>query len=178
MSDELKKYWNLFVSGDKSAFGKIYEHYKPILTFYCLGLLKSMPNAENCSSEVLIKVYNQARPEEIKNPESWLFTLAKNLCISQLRQMKSRDNILHELNRNQSKTEIPGVELQQNAEVINRLIEENLNESELKIWKLHAEGFNNKEISDKLDINEKTIANRKSEIRNRLRKLVKQHLRS
>lgn len=178
MSDELRKYWDQFVSGDKEAFGKIYEHYGPILTFYCLGLLKNMANAENCSSEVLIKVYNQAQPGQIQNLEAWLFTLAKNLCVSQLRQTNTRDGILQEISKSQSVIEPPKVELQQNVEFINQLIEKNLSENELQLWKLHAEGFNNKEISNKLNLNEKTVANRKSEIRSKLKKLVRNYMNS
>ena len=44
---------------------------------------------------------------------------------------------------------------------IGELIKEELDDKDYGIWEYHKEGYNNREIAEKLGMNEKTVANRK-----------------
>ncbi len=177
-SERLKQLWERFVGGDQSAFGKIYETCRPVLIFYCLGKFKNLELAENCSSEALLKTLDHPRPEEIEDIERWLFTVARNLCVSQLRMDSRRAKILDGISKNLPGNYQPEVYENLDAENIKRIIIEELAIEEQEIWQLHSDGFSNSEISKKLTMNEKTVANKKSGIRTRLMEKVKKYLKS
>lgn len=167
--------WRDFKRGHQDSFGFIYQYYKPLLLFFCLGKVKNKELAENFASEALIKTYTQENPEKIKSLENWLFTLAKNLCVSHLRSVKRQNEILTEISVNRNIGQSPEVEQRQAVESINQLIQSELSEQELALWKLHAQGFDNEEIATKIDMNSKTVANKKSDIRSRLKKVFKNY---
>ena len=174
-SESIDQYWEEFKGGRRESFGLIYKHYKPLLLFFCLGKVKNIDLAESFASESLIKTLTQENPEKIKNLENWLFTLARNLCISHLRTVKRHNEILGELYADKSIGENPEVEQKQSLENINEMIKQELNDSEFQLWELHSQGFDNHEISQKVGMNPKTVANKKSDIRIRLRVLLKRN---
>ncbi len=171
----IDQYWKKFKKGHKDSFGFIYQYYKPLLFFFCLGKVKSKEIAEGYASEALIKTYTQENPEKIKNLEQWLFTLAKNMCLSYLRTIKRRSEILEEISIHKNTIQSPEIEQNQAVENIDQLIRIELNEIEYSLWKLHAQGFDNDEIALKIEMNSKTVANKKSDIRSRLKKLFKNY---
>ena len=163
--------WDSFVKGDKEAFGDIYQKYLPVLTLYCLGILRDKQSAEHCAAEALIKTMNHHNPITISDPEKWLFIVAKNQCISELRKVKRLD--AREPQESQTITQQPDSLLKEEIDII---IESTLTNEERGIWEFHSNGFTNAEIAEKFDSNSKTIANKKSEIRNKLRKAFADHL--
>lgn len=175
---KVKVGWDRFVGGDKEAFGYIYESYAPILTFFCLGKVKDLQVAENCSSEALMKTLDHDDPGKIRNLEHWLFTVAQNACISHLRKDNTRNRILENSSEIFSKNQLPQIDLAYDEEGLERTISSELNEHEHRLWQLHAEGYDNLEIAEKLEMNEKSVANRKSEIRLRLKAAVKNYINS
>jgi len=170
---KVRIYWEKFIAGDKDAFGRVYEICNPILTFYCLGILKDIEQAENCASEALIKAYEISEPEKIIAIDKWLFTVAKNHCISHLRQTKRHQESLQSLGKSGNDQQEPSVVREFDQKNIDKLIINNLDPSDYKIWKLHSDGFDNEEIAKELDMNKKTVANRKSAIRSKLKTLIK-----
>ncbi|MEQ9425312.1 MAG: RNA polymerase sigma factor [Cyclobacteriaceae bacterium] len=174
--EEIGHFWDQFVKGDKEAFGNIYKAFRPILTFYCYGLMNDRQFAENCSSEALIKTYNHSNPSEIQDLRQWLFTVAKNQCISQLRKDGLRNNVRQKINDDETLAYPPQVESSLNKETLDEVIKNELDEQERNIWRLHTEGYSNSEMAEILNMNEKTVANKKSEIRSRLKIRMKKFL--
>ncbi len=164
--------WERYVRGDKSAFGELYTYYHKSLTAFCMGRLKTIELAENAASETLIKLLQYERPSEIENFESWLFTVAKNECNTIWSTTERRKKILED-NYEIVNSHNPEAEEKLAIESIDRIIKDNLDDTDYKIWQLYQQGFDNHEIAEITGLNEKTTANRKSAARNKLKLALK-----
>ena len=171
-----KTLWERYVQGDKTAFGELYTYYHRSLTAFCMGRLRIIELAENAASETLIKLLQYPRPMEIENFENWLFTVAKNECNTVWATAERRRKLL-ESNFEVTDNHAPEVEEKFSVENIDELIRENLDETDYKIWQLHQQGYDNKEIAEITSMSEKTVANRKSEARNKLKVILKTYVR-
>ena len=110
---------------------------------------------------------------EIENPERWLFTVAKNSCLSLLSQKKRRKEIIDQLKPSIETTAPARGDQKLQREDLEKRIKNILNVKEWQIWQLHQEGYDNREIATQLEITEKTAANLKSIARNKLRKALR-----
>lgn len=164
--------WERFVNGDRSVFGELYCYYHKSLIAFCLSKVGDLSQAENVASDTLLKLLLYKRPEEIENFESWLFRVAKNECLTYLSKTTRRKNLLdanYETNNNHS----PEIEMSLSLENIDQVIQSTLNELDYRIWQLHQQGYDNGEIGEIIDASEKTVANRKSSARNKLKEVFK-----
>jgi RNA polymerase sigma-70 factor, ECF subfamily len=166
--------WEKYVQGDKTAFGLLYSYYHKSLVAYCLGRLKNTELAENAASETLIKLLQYPRPSEIENFENWLFTVAKNECNTYWSTVTRRKKLLED-NYEVVDNHNPEVEDKFSAENIDQLIRDNLDDTDYQIWQLHNQGYDNNEIAEIMGLNEKTVANRKSASRNKLKIVLKSY---
>lgn len=166
--------WERYVKGDKEAFGQLYSYYHKTLTAYCMGWLKNMELAENAASETLVKLLQYPRPDEISNFEGWLFTVAKNECTTYWSTTERRRRLLDE-NYEQPVNHSPEIEDAFSMENMNQLIRDHLDDTDYRIWQLHQQGYDNHEVAQIVGMNEKTVANRKSAARNKLRDVFKKY---
>lgn len=166
--------WERYVQGEKAAFGQLYTFYHKTLTAYCLGRLKNLELAENAASDTLIKLLQHPRPAEIENFESWLFTVAKNECTTLWLTAERRKKLL-EKNYQKINDHVPEIEEKISLENIDQLIRHNLDDVDYRIWQLHQQGYDNHEVAEITGMNEKTVANRKSAARMKLKTLLKNY---
>lgn len=165
--------WKRFVAGEKSAFGAIYTYYHKSLTAFCVGRIGNIEMAENAASETLIKLLEYPNPEKIENFENWIFTVAKNVCSTHLSTSARRKKLLNE-NYNFEINQMPEIEAQISLDNIDLVIKSNLDDKDYKIWQLHQQGYDNQEIAEILDSTIKTVANRKSAARQKLKSIFKE----
>ena len=78
-----------FQHGDESAFTEIFARYKrPVLNF-ALRLLQNRADAEDVTGEVFMTLYTKKHAYQPQAKFStWLFTVARNACISRMRKRK------------------------------------------------------------------------------------------
>jgi RNA polymerase sigma factor (sigma-70 family) len=164
--------WKRYLQGDRSAFGELYSYYHKSLTAFCVGRLKDIELAENAASETLMKLLQYERPSEIENFENWLFTVAKNECNTVWSTTERRKKILED-NYAIVSSHNPEAEEKLAIESIDRIIKENLDDTDYKIWQLYQQGYDNQEVAEMAGLNEKTVANRKSAARNKLKLALK-----
>ncbi len=165
--------WQRFVAGDKSAFGELYTHYHTGITAYCIGKIGNVELAENVASDTLIKLLQFPNPAEIENFENWIFTVAKNECLTFLSKSERRRRLLND-NYEEVTKHAPEVESIYSVQDMDKIIRETLEDKDYKIWMLHQQGYDNSEIAEMTSINVKTIANRKSMIRVKLKAVLKE----
>lgn len=166
--------WERYVLGDKAAFGELYSHYHNSLTAYCWGRLKNRELAENAASETLVRLLQHPRPAEIENFENWLFTVAKNECNTVWSTAERRKKLLEE-NYLTPQEQMPEIDEAISIENIDAIIRKSLDETEFTIWQLYQQGYDNLEIAEMTGIHEKTVANRKSAARGKLKKVLTEH---
>lgn len=166
--------WEKFVGGDRDAFGVLYSRYHRSLTAYCIGRLKDRELAENAASDTLLKLLHHSNPGSIDNFESWLFTVAKNECNTYWSTLERRKELL----KNNYEVEVeqrPEVDDRLSSENMDQIIRDNLDETDYRIWKLYHEGYDNQEVATMMNLNEKTVANRKSAARMKLKDIIKKY---
>jgi RNA polymerase sigma-70 factor, ECF subfamily len=73
--------------GDRAAFTELVEKYKqPIANFVCRSL-RDETEAEDLAQNVFLQVYkSRARYERTAKFSTWLFTIARNLCLNEIRR--------------------------------------------------------------------------------------------
>ena len=80
-------------TGDARAFEELIIPYeKPIYNF-CLRMLNDAGEAEDASQEVFIKVYKNIgryRERHAGSFKSWVYAIANNACVDELRKRKAR----------------------------------------------------------------------------------------
>src|SRR5215467_10514863 len=77
--------------GDRSAFAELVRRHKTPLYNFVLRLLRSPTAAEDLTQETFLRVVQRAA--EFKHEarfSTWLYTIARNLCIDHGRKMKLR----------------------------------------------------------------------------------------
>ncbi len=172
-SSDSKSLWQRYVGGDKSVFGELYTHYHKSLTAYCIGKVGTIEQAENVASDTLIKLLQYPNPSEIESFEGWLFGVAKNECLTFLSKSERRRKLLHD-NYKIERAQKPEAETAFSIESMDQLIQATLDDKEYRIWQLHQQGYDNLEIAEMINSSEKTIANRKSAAKAKLKSAFKE----
>jgi len=73
--------------GDSGAFAHLVEKYKQPVINVIYRMLRDATEAEDVAQTVFIQVYKAAHRYEISSKFStWLFTIARNLCLNELRR--------------------------------------------------------------------------------------------
>ncbi len=153
-------------SGEVQAFDEIYNLYSKRIYRFAYSFLKTKVNAEEIVQEVFLRVWeNRAKINKYYSFKAFLFTISHNIIIDNF-----RENL-----KEQKYVEF----LKENAVVFHSDTEKSMEYSELNkmywdaidllperrrlIFKLHRiEGLSYSEISQKLNISNKTVENQMS----------------
>lgn len=144
-------YFARIAEGDASAFAALYREAAPAVFAYALSVLKNRESAEDITQETFLKVRGAAHLYKKQGkPLAFLFTIARNLCLMQLR--KARRVIPAEDPETLSAPEIWPA-----ADAEDRLVLEEafrvLGDTERQVILLHAvTGLKHREIASLLDL--------------------------
>lgn len=69
-------------------FAGISEQYDKLYR-YCYFKMHDVQAAEDITQEAFLKLFENSRYKEVKNPLAFLYTVAKNLCIDEYRRKKA-----------------------------------------------------------------------------------------
>ncbi len=88
--------------GDLSAFRTIVElHHKPLISFIA-RFTGDRDSAEDIAQEVFLRVFKAAKDYKPQAKfRTWLFTIATNLCLNEIRTNKNRPGIVDLTNLNE-----------------------------------------------------------------------------
>ena len=91
----------LFRAGHDEAFGIIHDRYRPRLFAYARQMLSgSRSDAEDVLQDVFLRAYNALRAD--RRPvalRAWLYRVAHNRCIDQIRRPAPAPEDVYEVNR-------------------------------------------------------------------------------
>ena len=76
-------------SGDIKVLGTLYERYMDLVFGVCLKYLKTNEPAKDAVMQIFEELVSKVHKYEIDIFKGWLFTLAKNHCLMQLRTPKT-----------------------------------------------------------------------------------------
>ena len=85
-------------TGDSQALEVLYDRYAPVVYRLALRILKSPEMAEDLVQEVFWRVWRRSGSFERERGRvaQWLFGIAHNLCIDELRRLRSRPTPVYE----------------------------------------------------------------------------------
>ena len=91
----------LFRAGSEDAFATIHDRYKQRLFAYCRQMLSSSrQDAEDVLQDVFVRAYQALRNDERElNLRAWLYRVAHNRCIDQLRRPAPAERDIFEVSR-------------------------------------------------------------------------------
>lgn len=81
--NDLLKQYRLF--GNLEILGKLYQPYTHLVFGVCMKYLKNEENSQDAVMQIFEKLVLDLRKHEVVNFKSWLFVIAKNFCLQQLR---------------------------------------------------------------------------------------------
>ncbi|MFT5823284.1 MAG: RNA polymerase sigma factor (sigma-70 family) [Crocinitomix sp.] len=71
-----------------NAEGEIFKRYSALVMGLCLKYMKNQMVAEDMSMEIFESLPEKIRRSEIQNFKNWLFSVARNSCLMELRKKK------------------------------------------------------------------------------------------
>ena len=83
---------------DKGAFGELFEHFGPRIKSYFMKTGLPAARAEELAQETMLNVWRKAAyfDPDRAGAATWIFTIARNLRIDQVRRERSEQAALHE----------------------------------------------------------------------------------
>jgi RNA polymerase sigma-70 factor (ECF subfamily) len=84
----LKKYR---LSGNLDILGSLYSRYMHLVYGVCMKYLENRDDAKDAVMQIFEKLIPELRQYEIKQFRSWLYVLAKNYCLMQIRSQKTAE---------------------------------------------------------------------------------------
>jgi RNA polymerase sigma factor (sigma-70 family) len=72
-------------TGDIKLLGALYDRYLELVYGVCLKYLKETESAKDAVMEIFIQLGDKLNRHEVANFRSWLYSVAKNHCLMQLR---------------------------------------------------------------------------------------------
>lgn len=175
----LNNFWNLYIQGQNEALGDLYMSTHRKLFFVSFKYTKNEDVASDLLQDTfdyLLHVPLKQRTErwsDIQNIEGFLVTLIKCRSLDYCKTQQNRLRIQQEIIYPQTQL----VETNQLAEEMQQLktIIQSLSPKEQELLHLHLAGYKNEEIATLQHQSEKSIRNRLSESRTKLRLLWKKN---
>lgn len=83
-------------SGDSAPLGELYARYMELVYGLCLKYLQDVGKAEDAVMSIFEALLDKAKTHQVDNFRSWLYVVAKNHCLMQLRKAKKNLTVSYE----------------------------------------------------------------------------------
>lgn len=93
-------------SSDLKILGSLYERYMELVYGVCLKYLEDPEAAKDAVMQVFEELVEKLKKHEVENFKGWLYVLAKNYCLVQLRSRKNKNTVSIDVNLVQSAEEL------------------------------------------------------------------------
>lgn len=102
-------------SGDLEVLAQLYSRYMELIYGVCLKYLEAPEPAQDAVMQIFEQLISKLMAHEVGNFRSWLYTLAKNHCLMQLRSGKQHKIVPlpEELMQSDHSTHLNGVTLKE-----------------------------------------------------------------
>ncbi len=170
-------YLNLFCEGDNTAITKIYKEWSTELYFIAFRYVRNQQDAEDvvadCFEKLLLLPLEKRKLKFIDeqiNIKALLIVVVKNRSLDHLKTAKNRTRIIDGIKNLWPTTSINTSRIVFSNENFEKMLI-CLPIKEQTILKMNLEGFKHEEISQLLNVSEKTVSNSLSLSRNKIKNL-------
>lgn len=84
-------------SGDQSLIGELFQRYTHLVFGVCRKYLNREEDARDASIEIFEELPKKLKVHEVSNFKSWLYSVAKNYCLMQLRKGKNHVDLKEDM---------------------------------------------------------------------------------
>jgi len=125
------------------ALGELYQRYMDLVYGVCLKYFKDSEKAKDSVMQIFEELVVKVKKHEIENFKSWLYQVAKNYCLMQLRSPRNLKTI--EINpaimQNEENVHLNGVlEKEENLEKMERCLETLQEDQKIMIRLFYLQG--------------------------------------
>jgi len=85
------------LKGDKELIGLLYKRYTRFVFAVCMKYLRSKDESEDAVMGIFEKLFEDLKKHTVANFKSWLYSVAKNYCLHEIRNSKSKAINQHEI---------------------------------------------------------------------------------
>ena len=174
------------LKGDIEAFSELIDKYEKMIYNLAYRIFNNTSDAEDITQEVFIKVYkNIYKCEGKQSIKTWIYTIAYNTCIDEIRKRKGKNNISLDMDLEGEEDNF-SLEIASNEPTPENVLiqKEGLLEIEQAINSLNEinksliflrdiKGFSYNEISEIMGLNIGTVKSRLNRARNALKNILK-----
>lgn len=148
-------------------FSKIYEeYYSEVYKYFCKKVGEN--DAEDLSQQTFVKLLTWIGCiDKIRSPKSLVFTVAKNVLCDYIRRKQLIENAISSVSFDELYNFSDDYDFSKDIESTD--IFNNLAKREQQIIELKIQGYNSKEIGEKLGISASTVRTYMEKIRKKLR---------
>ena len=115
-----------YETGNKRLLGILLQRYTLLLLGVCMKYLKNEEAAKDAVQQIFLKVIGELKRYKVKYFKSWLYMIAKNYCLMQLR---NKNNIVPgEINETFIAEEETGFQKQVQKEILLSALESSIDE--------------------------------------------------
>lgn len=105
-------------TADNKWIGLLFERYSLLVFGVCMKYLRNAEDAQDATQQVFVKALSEVGKYEIPYFKSWIYSVAKNHCLMQIRSRKSKPPTTDELPENCSSELLTDHELQTKEMII------------------------------------------------------------
>jgi RNA polymerase sigma-70 factor, ECF subfamily len=87
-------------SHDMEIIGEFYRRYAHLVLGVCIKYLKKQESAHDAAMQIFEKLIADLKTNRIENFKSWLYTVSKNYCLSEIRKETSTHRLLGKIEEN------------------------------------------------------------------------------
>src|SRR3954468_13627413 len=148
---------------------ELYRAYGPVIYARCRRLLSDAAAAEDATQETFMRVHRHLDKAERGDALAWIYRIATNLCLNEIRNRKRRAEPTDEI------PEVGGESLQRilaDRDLAARIVERSPEKLRVVAWLHHVDGLDQGEVARVLDISRRTVVNRLAEFSESAHKFV------
>lgn len=166
---ELQEAIEALSKGSAEAFQILYKKYREGIYRFCLRMLGSESEAKDAFQDTFVKVYEHREEFYGKHFSSWIFTIARNICLNMIRARREHDSF-NEVFHAKKMPKYTDVGLKRYIDSAIQQLPEKLREAFIL---REYEECSYKEIADILDVDLSLAKVRVYRARKQLRKILK-----
>jgi RNA polymerase sigma factor (sigma-70 family) len=139
------------LSGNLETLAVLYQRYMDLLYGVCLKYLKQPEPARDAVMQIFEELVVKLKKHEVDNFKSWLYTLAKNHCLMQLRTPKNLKTTEFKVEIMQSEEEVHlngALQREENLQKMERCLQTLSAEQKMTVELFYLQNKCYKEIAD------------------------------
>ncbi len=163
--------------GEMNVFKSFFNQFYPSLCSFCFQFVKSEDLATDIAQEAMVEFWlNRHTQSSVKQSKVYLYTIARNKSLNNLRKRKMEANYALQKYEDSSEDIINIAYIEDEIYAILSKAISNLPEQSQNIIQLALKDYRNNEIAEELDISINTVKTLKKRAYKKLRELLKDHL--